>query len=221
VTVPAPALASEQLNNHGRWLPQEGFDHLIPQRALRHDPATVKSDQATPKNIRAGNLLLCKAPLRHEGSFSYPNGCNSWKGRFYDGRIEELISGDACDPKGSKQVHIIAGLCLSYLAMVAEFGYVITLMQSGVLMREQFFSPDRFRRELPIRSQMILGATINFPPDAPAWSKLFSFGMHDDCCVVATRIFAVTVPVSCDPRQPLAKHLRIVPYKYKLRPDFQ
>lgn len=208
----------------GRFLPQECFDleHLIPQQALRRDPDAVRTNPVTPANVRAGNLLLCKKPLMHKGNTVYGNGCNSWKGRFYDKPISEHVLGKAWQPQRSTQVHIIAALGLGYLAMVAEFGYVVALMRSGLLMREQFFSPYKFHPALPVRSQILFGgSTPVTSPDARMWVKPFSFGFRDMGCTVGVRNFAITVPVSRDPREALARHLRIVPAKYKLRPDFR
>jgi len=33
---------------------------------------------------------------------------------------------------------------LGYLAMVAEYGYIVALMESGRLLRQQFFRPNKF-----------------------------------------------------------------------------
>lgn len=207
----------------GRFLPRENFDleHLIPQQALKRDPTAVRSDPATPVNVRAGNLLLCKKPLRHKGNTVYENGCNSWKGRFYDTAISELLHGKAWRSGALTQVHIVAGFCLGYLAMVAEFGCRVVLMRSGLLLRRQFFSPYRFHPAIPVTSQMLFGgSSAGVPPDAPMWAKPFSFGFREGGCHVVTRTFGVTVPVSQDPRRPIARHLRIAPAQYKLRPDF-
>jgi hypothetical protein len=208
----------------GRYLSQEWFDleHLIPQQALKQDPAVVQNDPMTPKNVRAGTLLLCRKPLMVKGTIVYRNGCNSWKGRFYDRPIRELVSGSALQSNACTQVHIIAALSLGYLAMVAEFGYVVALMQSGLLMRQQFFMPYKYHRALPLRHQMLLGHDTSITsPDARMWSNPFSFGFDVPGCTVAMRNFVVIVPVSRDPRVRLAKHLRIVPSKYALRPNFK
>ena len=68
----------------GRFLPRECFDldHLVPQQALKQDPDVVRTNPATPANIRAGNLLLCKKRLKIKGDIVYGNGCNSWKVTF-------------------------------------------------------------------------------------------------------------------------------------------
>lgn len=207
----------------GRFLPQECFDldHLIPQQALKQDPDIIRTNPTTPANIRSGNLLLCKTRLKHKGNAMYGNGCNSWKGRFYDKPISQLISTKAFEPNKCTQVHIIAALGLAYLAMVAEFGYVVALMRSGLLMREQFFMPHKYHLALPLPSHMLLGGGKMTSPDAPVWTKPFSFGFQrPGFCIVAARNFGITVPISRDPREPFATHLKIVPAKYKLRPDF-
>jgi len=209
----------------GRFLPQEFFDleHLIPQQALKADPADVRSNPATPANIRAGNLLLCKKPLLYKGSPLYDNGCNSWKGRFYDRPISEIFSGRAMEAQRGRvtDTHIIGGLVLGYLAMVAEFGYIITLMKSGLLMREQFFNPRKFHPSLGTRHQVLLAGATPTAPDERVWTTPFSFTFQMGACFVSARNFAIIMPCSRDPRLPIAHHLRIVPSKYKLRPDFR
>jgi len=209
----------------GRFLPREWFDleHLIPQQALKQDPDVVRTNPTTPANVRSGNLLLCKKELKVKGIVAYRHGCNSWKGRVYDKRITELISGRAFAPDKCTQVHIIAALSVSYLAMVAEFGYIVALMRSGLLLREQFFMPNAFHPALPLRSQMLLGGSVPVTePGAPMWAKPFSFGFQrPGVCIVAARNFGILVPISRDPREPVARHLRIVPARYKLQPDFR
>jgi hypothetical protein len=208
----------------GRFLPQECFDleHLIPQQALKKDPDVVRDNPATPANTRARNFLLCKKRLMVKGKLFYGNGCNSWKGRFYDKPISGLISTKALEPKNCSDVHIIAALILAYLAMVAEFGYIVALMRSGLLIREQFFSPRKYHVALPLKSQMLLAGDTVTSPDAPIWTDPFSFGFQrPGFCTVAARNFGIMVPISHDPREPSAIHLPIVPAIYKLRPDFR
>ncbi|WP_159011078.1 hypothetical protein [Bradyrhizobium sp. S69] len=166
----------------GRFLGQEFFDleHLIPRQALRNDPSAVRSNPATPNNVRSGNLLLCKKPLLYRGSKLYDNGCNSWKGRFYD-----------------------------------------KPMPSGLLLREQFFRPNKFHPRLDARHQMILTGEPFTGADTEIWRNPFAFAFERGACIVTIRHFAIVVPVSRDPFAPIAQHLRIVPEKYKLRPNFQ
>jgi hypothetical protein len=207
----------------GRFLPRECFDleHLIPQQALKQDPEAIRTNPATPANVRGGNLLLCKKPLKYKGKMVHENGCNSWKGRHYDKRISELVSGEAWEGEACTQVHIIGALSLGYLAMVAHFGYIVALMRSGLLMRYQFFSPYKYHPDLPERCKILLGGSVPATsPEAQMWANPFSFEVTDTSCIVVARNFAVTIPVSRDPRKPLARHLRIVPSRYALRPVF-
>jgi hypothetical protein len=105
----------------GRFLAQEYFDldHLIPQQALKHDPNVVRTNPATPVNTRAGTLLLCKKRLKVKGNVVYGNGCNSWKGRFYDKAISQLISTTAFQAKNCTDVHIIAALSPDRIRLAA------------------------------------------------------------------------------------------------------
>jgi hypothetical protein len=221
-----PAITQNQLRMCcacGRFLPQDSFDleHLIPQQAVKQDPEIIRANPETPANVRSGNLLLCKEPLLIKGRRIWNNGCNSWKGRFYDKPITELIFGKALN--AVTDLHIIAALSVAYLAMVAEFGYIIVLMQSGMLMRQQFFSPHKFHRQLHPRHQMLLGGMLPVSsPEARLWSNPFSFSFDSPgACTVGARNFALLLPVSRDPRQPIARHLPFAPSKYKLRPDFR
>ncbi len=209
----------------GRFLAQEFFDleHLIPQQSLKLDPAAVQANPNTPKNVRSGNLLLCKKPLLMKGQKVFNNGCNSWKGKFYDKAIAELVSEKTLLPSAKiTSAHIIGALCLGYLAMVAEFGYAVVLMPSGLLMRRQFFSPHKYLRDLPLRHQIVLGGSRPTESEHPVWSKPFSFTLSETgCCHVGARNFAVNVPLTRNPFLPFATHLRIVPERYKLRPTFK
>src|SRR5690242_6700352 len=97
-----PEIAQNQLLmccTCGRFLPQECFDleHIVPQQALKLDPQSVQTNPATPKNIRAGNLLLCKKPLRVKGAYVFKNGCNSWKGRSYDRLLADLFTKEVAE----------------------------------------------------------------------------------------------------------------------------
>jgi hypothetical protein len=53
------------------------------------------------------------------------------------------------------------------------------------------------------------------------WAKPFSFTFENSACTVGVRNLALIVPVSRDPRAPLAHHLRIVLAKYKMHPNFR
>lgn len=146
----------------GRFLPYKDFnlEHIIPRQALADDPREIKSNPETTANARSGNILLCSKRLLIKGRKVYDNGCNSWKGRVYDSLIIELLNGRILDHKYKKisNQHIIAAACSAYLAMVLEFGYQVALTPSGLLMRQQFFLPSKFHRDMPVRSQMVLAA---------------------------------------------------------------
>lgn len=208
----------------GRLLRREDFDleHLVPQQTLRADPIDVQTNPATPKNVRAGNLLLCRKPLLYRNSPLYGNGCNSWKGRYYDKAINDLFTGNVDANKRSRvsDTHIIGCLALAYLAMVAEFGYVIALMPSGRLLREQFFNPRKFHRQLGTRYQVLLVGAPATDPKHQVWSKPFGFHFEPGACIVNVRSSVITLPVSRDPRIPIAQHVKFVPSRFKFRPNF-
>jgi hypothetical protein len=208
----------------GRFLPQDHFDleHLVPRQTLRADPIEVRTNPATPANVRSGNLLLCKKPLLYKNSPLYGNGCNSWKGRFYDKSISDIFAG-RLNASGARvsETHIIGGLMLGYLAMVAEFGFIITLMKSGLLLRDQFFNPRRFRPTLGSRYQVILVGAPFTGTDESVWRNPFSFEFERGACLVSARNYVITVPVSQDPFAPFAQHLKIVPSRFKMRPDLR
>ncbi|MGM4926006.1 hypothetical protein AB8A31_24105 [Tardiphaga sp. 804_B3_N1_9] len=209
----------------GRFLPQDDFDleHVIPQQALREDPLEVRNDPATPRNVRARNILLCRKPLLYKNSPLHGSGCNSWKGKHFDGPIADILSGRAVTKSEDKRLyntHIIGGLILGYLAMVEEFGYITTLMKSGLLLREQFFNPHRFHRNLGSRYQILLSGAPATTVDDPTWSKPFTFKLEHDACYVTARNFVITLPISRDPLAPIAHHLKFAPSRYKMRPDF-
>ena len=69
---------------------------------------------------------------------------------------------------------------------------------------------------------MILGGSLpKASPDARMWTNPFSFTFENSACTVGMRNLALIVPVSRDPRAPIARHLRIVPAEYKLHPNFR
>lgn len=208
----------------GRLLSQDDFDleHLVPQQTLRSDPLDVRSNPATPVNVRARNLLLCKKRLIYKKSPLYEKGCNSWKGRFYDKAITDLFTGRTAPEKDPRvrNAHIIGSLMLGYLAMVAEFGYIVALMQSGRLLREQFFNPNKFHKSLGTRFQTVLVGKPSTNPDDQVWSKPFSFHFERGACIVTARNYAITLPISRDPRIPIAQNIRFMPSRFAFRPDF-
>jgi hypothetical protein len=212
----------------GRFLSYQDFtlEHIIPQQALADDPVEIKSDPKSSTDARSGVILLCnKRLILKNGRMIYKNGCNSWKGRFYDSCLREILNGNILKHPYRKPSdrHMIAILCSGYLAMVLEFGYQVVLMASGLLMRQQFFLPFKFHRNLPLRSQMILAAP---PPEydetnSRIWSHPFSFTIDRGACYVGLRTSAFILPLSRDPRIPISKTVLITPSRYKLRPDFR
>jgi hypothetical protein len=209
----------------GRFLPPEHFDidHMISQRAIKCDPEEVRKNPDTPANVRAGTILLCTKPLHYRGARFYNNGCNSWKGKNFDGPMTQIFTGRVGQHrnKHGQNVLIIGGLALAYLAMVAEFGYIVALMQSGLALREQFFNPTRFRTGLGTKFKAIFMGSPHKDPDDPIWAHPFRFEIEDRSCLVTVRNFVIFLPVSRDPRDPIARHLKIVPQRHAFRPDFK
>lgn len=209
----------------GRFPPPEHFDvdHLISQRAIKCDPEEVRKNPSTPTNIRAGTILLCTKPLHYRGARFYNNGCNSWKGKNFDGPMTQIFTGRVGQyrNKHKQNALIIGGLALAYLAMVAEFGYVVALMQSGLALREQFFNPTRFRNRLGTKYRGIFMGPPHKDPNDPIWAHPFRFQIEDQSCLVTVRNFVIFLPVSRDPRDPIARHLKIIPQRYAFRPNFE
>lgn len=209
----------------GRFLPPEDFDvdHMISQRAVKCDPAEVRNNPATPVNVRAGTILLCTRPLHYRGTRFYNNGCNSWKGKNFDGPTSRIFTGHVNKHrnKHGEKALIIGGLALAYLAMVAEFGYVVALMQSGLALREQFFNPNRFRSGLGTKYNAIFFGSPHTDPDDSIWAHPFRFEIEDQSCLVTVRNFVIFLPISRDPRDPVAHHLKIIPQRYAFRPNFE
>ena len=105
--------------------------------------------------------------------------------------------------------------------MVAEFGYVIALMQSGLALREQFFNPTKLRNGLGTKFKAIFMGAPHKDPDAPIWAHPFRFQIEDQSCLVTVRNFVIFLPLSRDPRDPIVRHLKIVPQRYAFRPNFE
>lgn len=214
----------------GRFLPQEHFslEHIVPQQALKDDPPEVRANRDTSMNIRAGNILLCIKPLKHRGNVVYGSGCNSWKGKWFDGCIRETLSGRTQE-LGQRQHgahHIVAMVSAAYLAMVEKFGYSVVLMHSGLLMRHQFFTPKKPRSDLPVTSQILLkGGTIPYNPnDLSPWTNPFTFhiDMEYRICSVGFRNVVLNIPITADPRSITPTRLIVMPSNAKLalRPRF-
>src|SRR5258708_36762808 len=209
----------------GGFLPTEDFDidHMISQRAIKCDPEEVRKNPDAPANVRAGTILLCTKPLHYRGARFYNNGCNSWKGKNFDRQMTRIFTGRVGQHrnKHGQNALIIGGLSLAYLAMVAEFGYVVTLMESGLALREQFFNPTRFRKGLGTRFKAIFMADPHTDPNDPKWANPFRFEIEAQACLVTVRNFVIFLPISRDPRDAIARHLKIVPQRHAFRPTFE
>jgi hypothetical protein len=123
--------------------------------------------------------------------------------------------------KHGENALIIGGLALAYLAMVAEFGYVVALMPSGLALREQFFNPNRFRKGLGTKFKAIFFGSPHTDPNDPIWASPFRFHIDDQSCLVTVRNFVIFLPLSRDPRDPIARHLKIVPQRHAFRQNFE
>jgi hypothetical protein len=211
----------------GRFLPYEDFslEHIIPRQALADDPKEIKTNPKTTANARSGNILLCNKPLSIKGRRVYDNGCNSWKGRFYDGLIREILNGEifAHKHKTFSNQHIIAVSFSAYIAMVFKFGYQVALTPSGLLMRQQFFLPSKFCQDMPKKCKMVLAAPpLKYDEDnLDFWLNPFSFTIEDGSCYVAFRATSLILPLSRDPRVPIVKSILITTPRYNMRPDFR
>ena len=204
----------------GRFLKEDDFslEHLVPQQVIKRDPEIIRA--AHSKNTRARNLLLCQKPLMFKGRRFYEKGCNSWKGRFFDSLLSDLFTKSPGQYRGAER-HLVAAVCLAYLGMVAEYGYAVALMPTGVLLRNQFFHPKKFHKDLPLFSQVLMSGSNDAPPEAPYWSKPFAFEIDKGKCFVAARNFSAMLPLSRDPREISTGKLRYLPTKHALRPNFE
>lgn len=207
----------------GRLLEFKDFslEHIIPQQALDNDPTEIKS--LLPRNMRSKNILLCKSPLRIKNT-THANGCNGWKGRFYDKPIKEIFSGRLNEKNANiTSRHTISAAIIAYIAMFSEYMYAIPFTPYSILIRKQFFRPNQYIQGLPIRSHTLFfgspptysEATIDY------WRHPFDFNFErDNACLVRIRNMTIFTPISQDPRTPIASRRLITPQRYKLRPDF-
>jgi hypothetical protein len=209
-----------------RQLSQSDFsvEHIIPRQVVENDPPEVK--EKLTRNERSKTILLCKKPLLIGGRPVRANGCNGWKGAYYDTQLRQVLGDSFLTDSARKPTtqHTIAALCVGYMALVERFGYQVALTESGLLMRRQFFMLRRYHRDMPGRSQMML---LGGPPvyhsedDLRFWSNPISFQFERDGCFLVLRNVPMVIPMSRDPTTPIAKHIRLVPQRYILRPDFR
>lgn len=210
----------------GRLLPQHDFtlEHIIPQQSLDDDPKDVKNNPAATRNARSQNILLCNKRLKIGGTQVSRNGCNSWKGSHFDRPLREIFNGSIFEHKhrGITDQHSVAAFCVAYIAMIKHFGYSVVLTDSGILCRKQFFQPSGFLSKMPSRYQLLLTGGMPTHPDTPIdfWLHPFGFEVNDGFCGVVVRNFVLHIPLSRDPRLPIAQHLKYAPRRFIFRPDF-
>jgi hypothetical protein len=209
-----------------RQLPRNDFslEHIIPRQVVDNDPPEVK--EKLTHNERSKTILLCKKPLAIDGKSVRANGCNGWKGAYYDTQLRQVLNDSFLSGSARKSTtqHTIAALSVGYLALVERFGYQVALTESGLLMRRQFFMPRRYHRDMPTRSKMMLMGgrpTYHHENDLRFWSNPISFQFEREGCFLALRNVSVIIPMSRDPTTPIARHIKLVPQRFMLRPDFR
>jgi len=207
-----------------RFLPIENFniEHVIPQQSLADDPPEVRD--AIPKNERGVTILLCNKRLQIREKTVYWSGCNSWKGRFYDKYLRETFNARVTKNNSHTSRHQTALFNACYLGLFAKYGYQITLAPSGLIMRRQFFSPNRFNKDVPLSCQIILMGDAESQYDELTdkyWRPPFKFTFEPNLCYVGVRNTSMTLPMSRNPETPIVHKLPFAPPKYALRPDFQ
>ena len=68
------------------------LEHIIPKQAVALDPVEVRA--AIARNQRSGLTLLCKKPLIFNKKLVPGNGCNGWKGTYFDRSVRELLNSE-------------------------------------------------------------------------------------------------------------------------------
>ncbi|AZG77175.1 hypothetical protein [Methylocystis rosea] len=197
------------------------LEHIIPQQALACDPLDVRD--AVPRNERSGMTLMCRKPLVIKGRKIPGHGCNSWKGKFYDASLRDLIRADF-QRKQLNSRHQIALFSAGYLALFRQFGYQIALLPSGLLMRNQFFHPNSFLRDVPLSCQVVLaGERLRSYEEGNReyWSEPFKITVDGASAFIVLRNMVLNLPLSRDPKLPLARALPYAPSKYAFRPDLR
>ena len=196
------------------------LEHIIPQQALDDDHKTAR--EAVQRNQRAGLTLLCSKRLIVKDNLIVENGCNSWKGKHFDRFIRQVLQSQP-DKMTFTSRHQIAMFVLGYLALFRKYGYRIPLSRSGLLMRNQFFNPNNFLKEVPDKSQMVMmGPPLSQFDDniKSYWDEPFGIRIDEGFAMVSVRSVAFSLPLSDDPTTPLARVLRYAPPRLKFRPDF-
>jgi hypothetical protein len=103
------------------------LEHIIPKRALIHDPASLK--KLHHLNHRSGVTLLCR-------------DCNGLKGKCYDPMIEKMFKGPTFTPRPNEEKgELKARRTLAYLAAFRELGYSYILTTRLDPVRLDFLNP--------------------------------------------------------------------------------
>jgi hypothetical protein len=197
------------------------LEHIIPQQAVERDSIEVR--EAITRNQRSGLTLLCTKPLIFKGKQVPGNGCNGWKGKYFDRFVRELLTSELADVKLNSR-HQVSMFAVGYLALFSKYGYRVALSSSGLLMRRQFFAPNAFLSAVPHKCQIILGAprlTQLDEDNRNYWSDPFKIDVERESACLAIRSLCFFLPLSEDPTIPLAHLLQYVPPRYKLRPNLE
>jgi len=207
-----------------RFLPFDHFtiEHIIPQQALADDPPDVRA--AISRIERGAVTLLCQKQLLIKGKKVYDKGCNSWKGRFYDKFLREIFNGRVVSGPGFTSRHQVALFVACYLAIFSKYGYQVTLSEAGLIMRQQFFSPNRFIKGVPVNCQMtLMGEPLSKYSEESEryWKPPFKITIEQRSFLVGVRNVSLHMPMSRNPETPIAHRLPFAPSKYALRPDFR
>ena len=103
------------------------LEHIIPRRALAHDPPSLRRLHSV--NDRAGLTLLCQE-------------CNRLKGKWYDPIIEKMFKEPKFQPKPHEEKREVkARRTLAYLGAFRELGYSYILTPKLDAVRLDFLHP--------------------------------------------------------------------------------
>ncbi|MBB4063705.1 hypothetical protein [Gellertiella hungarica] len=195
-------------------------EHILPKRALKSDHRTVSEVYSI--NQRSGLTLLCGKMLSYKGKQISAKGCNSWKGRHFDKYLEEQVQPHTRVRK-LHTGHQVALFILGYLALYRRYGYQVALTKAGALCRQQFFNPRDFLNQVPKACQFAFmgsGPLEYTPEEKEYWGEPFDISIMKDLALIRMRSSVFYVPISRDPRIPLATSIPYAPSKYVFRADF-
>lgn len=196
------------------------IEHVIPRQAVREDPPEIRA--TVPTNARSTLLLLCNKRLRVTSTIVVKNGCNGWKGKYYDNFIRAMLFKERDRLKISTR-HQISMFVAGYLGMFRTYGYRVALSSSGLSMRRQFFSPNEFLEEIPLLCQMVLHADpirdLNIDPSY--WTDPIQISINGKTASISIRNNAINVPISFDPRVQFSRSTLVLPPRFeRFKEDF-